>query len=595
MTSLAYSFRRFPRLAVAFAVCIASLLGVAAHAQTVPTFSQIIVFGDSLSDTGNIRHRINDATNGALSYPSGTYNYSDGRFTNSSDTDPASKLYTGVWHEQLAREFLNMQEASNSEDGGTNYAFGGATTKDGTTDRTVINNPTPFGGGELTVTIDNMGKQVSDYLAARAIDPSALYIVWGGGNDLFDDDSDSSVTATAARASMLVSRLASAGAKYILVENVPPLGTIPKYSGDTAKINSLDNAALKYRAELDSDLNATVSMLAAQSLTPTIYRHDAWRGTVEIYVNPAADGFVDVRNSSQGKSEVDPDQYLYWDDIHPTTAGHYQIAKGANKTLTTAPPVPGKALNLSTRASVAAGENVAIVGFIVTGDVSKNVVLRGLGPSLANRGVNGPLADPTLELRDAAGNVVASNDNWKDTQMAEIAATGIAPKSDLESAIVKTLAPGKYTAALAGKGGAAGVGLVEVYDNDNTASTLANLSTRGFVGTGENAMIGGLIIGSGDSPLVVVRALGPSLSSAGVANPLLDPTIELHDSNGALIASNDNWRDGQPQAARATTLNPTEDSEAVIAAILAPGNYTAVVQGAGGTTGIGLVEAYRIP
>ena len=189
-----------------------------------------------------------------------------------------------------------------------------------------------------------------------------------------------------------------------------------------------------------------------------------------------------------------------------------------------------------------------------------------------------------------------TNDNWKDSQAAEIMATGIPPQNDLESAIVATLAPGHYTAVLAGKNGTTGNGLAEVYDLEpGTSSTLANLSTRGFVGTGDNAMIGGLIIGNGDNPIVVLRAIGPTLSSSGIVNPLLDPTIELHDGNGAVIGFNDDWKDGQIQAVFATQLNPTDDRESAIVAFLAPGNYTAVVRGKGDTTGVALVEAYRVP
>jgi hypothetical protein len=178
----------------------------------------------------------------------------------------------------------------------------------------------------------------------------------------------------------------------------------------------------------------------------------------------------------------------------------------------------------------------------------------------------------------------------------EIAATGIPPQNDAESAIVETLAPGKYTAVLAGKNGGTGVGLVEVYDADNNTSTLANLSTRGFVGTGEDVMIGGFIVNSGDDALTIIRAIGPSLSSAGVSNPLADPLVELHDANGALLRRNDNWQDiqAEAQATRATTLQPGNDKESAVTAFLPSGNYTAVVRGVNDSTGVALVEAYRI-
>jgi hypothetical protein len=176
-------------------------------------------------------------------------------------------------------------------------------------------------------------------------------------------------------------------------------------------------------------------------------------------------------------------------------------------------------------------------------------------------------------------------------------ATGLAPQNNLESAIVATLPAGHFTAVLTGNTGMTGNGLVEIYDLESgSAATLANLSTRGFVGAGDDAMIAGVIIGNGDSPIVMLRALGPTLSNAGIANPLLDPTVELHNNNGALIGFNDNWKEGQIQAVNATVLAPTYDAEAAIAApFLTPGDYTAVVRGKDNTTGVALVEVYRVP
>ena len=189
-----------------------------------------------------------------------------------------------------------------------------------------------------------------------------------------------------------------------------------------------------------------------------------------------------------------------------------------------------------------------------------------------------------------------TNDNWRDSQEMEIMATGIPPQNDLESAIVATLPPGHYTAALTGKNETTGNGLVEVYDLESgTSSTLANLSTRGFVGAGDNVMIGSLIIGNGASPIVVLRAIGPSLSSSGIVDPLLDPTIELHDGNGAVISFNDNWQDSQAAEIQATGLAPGNTKESTIVRTLLSGAYTAIVRGKDGGTGVGLVEAYNIP
>jgi len=592
--------RRLPSLLLARPASLLLLLiglscgGLSVFAQQAePAFSQIIVFGDSLSDTGNVRDRTNSATGGTVNYPSGIFNYSDGRFTNSSNTIPSSITYAGVWHEQLARTFLHLPAASNSLGGGTDYAFGGATTANGTRQVAVISVP-PF--GDVTITIDDMGKQMDDYLAAHMIDPAALYIVWGGANDLFQDDSAATVTATAARATALVRRLATAGAQYIMVPNLPPLGTAPTFSSDPAQIQSQNVASANYRLELNADLTASLRAIAPHGITPTVYRLDLWTNTIRILTYPGNYGFTDTRTSAKDHPSVNPDHSLFWDGVHPTTAGHYWTAKAANDTLTIPFTPPAKALNIATRVFVDTGERVSIAGFIVTGDVPKRVIVRGIGPSLATSGVPTPLADPTLTLFDESGNMLMNNDNWQDSQAAEITATGIPPPNALESAIVATLGPGRYTAVLAGKNATTGNGLAEVYDLEpDTNSTLANLSTRGFVGAGDNVMIGGLIVGSGDNPIVVVRAIGPSLANSGIGGPLLDPTIELHDGNGAVVGLNDNWKDGQLQAVQATQLAPTDDRESTIVAFLAPGNYTAVVRGKDSTTGVALVEAYRVP
>jgi phospholipase/lecithinase/hemolysin len=583
----------FARLGLLATVAYLSLISIPAFAQQgAPAFSQIVVFGDSLSDTGNVRARTSAKSNGAIDYPSHTFNYDNGRFTNDGGTDPASHTYLGVWHEQLARSFLGLTAASNSLGGGLNYAFGGATTMDGT-HQEVENTPL----GDITITIDDMGKQMDDYLASHVIDPNALYIVWGGSNDLRNDDSASNVTAAAARATALVSRLANAGAQYIMVPNVAPLGDVPRYADDPATIAAKNKAAANYRVEIDADLTALQGTLASQSPKPTIYRVDVWADTVRIFSNGPRFGFTNITKPSQG-SDGNPDQYVFWDDKHPTTAAHFRIAKTAFDAVVNPPPSPSKPQNISTRVFVDTGERVSVAGFIITGDIAKKVIIRGIGPSLAASGVPGPLADPTLTLFDQSGNVEMTNDDWKNSpDAAEIMSSGLAPTDDHESAILATLAPGQYTARLAGKNNGTGNGVVEVYDlAPGTSATLANLSTRGFVGTGDNVMIGGVIIGNGESPIMVFRALGPSLASFGIANPLLDPTLQLYDSNGSQIASDDDWATPQLQAVRAVNLAPSDTREsAIVHAFLSPGQYTAVVRGKNNSTGVALVEAYRVP
>lgn len=257
---------------------------------------------------------------------------------------------------------------------------------------------------------------------------------------------------------------------------------------------------------------------------------------------------------------------------------------------------PSQFLNLSTRLRVQTGDKVLIGGFIVTGNTSKKVILRAIGPSLGPFGIADALANPVLELHAADGSLITSNDDWKSTQQTEIEATGLAPQNDLESAIVATLAPAAYTAIVSGQN-ASGVVLVEVYDLDTAADAeLANLSTRGFVETGDNIMIGGFILGNGTGVSdVVIRALGPSLTPFGVADALADPTLEIRDANGALLATNDNWKDTQQSEIAATGLAPPDDLESAILRTFAPGAYTALVAGQNGNTGVALVELYRLP
>lgn len=571
---------------------VATVLAATSGFGQAPAFSRVILFGDSLSDTGNVRQRTNDKSGGFIDYPSHTFNYDNGRFTNDFDTDPPAHLYDGVWHEQLAKTFLGIPAAStNSLAGGFNYAFGGALTTDGTHEEV---QETPL--GDVSITIDDMGKQMDDYFAAHLIDPAALYIVWGGNNDIRNDDSAASVTATAGRVANLVSRLATAGAQYILVPNLVPLGNIPRYAG-TPKGITANHAAAQYRDELADALNALKVTLAGQGFTPKIYQVDEWADAVRVYSNGPRYGFTNINTPAQDNSSANPDQYIFWDDVHPTTAGHYRLALTAYNAIINPPPAPAKAVNISTRMFVDTGERVSIAGFIVTGDITKKVLIRGIGPSLSNAGVPTPLANPTVTLFDGSGNVVATNDDWKNSPDApEITSSGLAPSNDLESALIATLAPGQYTAQLAGNNGGIGNGVIEVYDlASNVSSVISNLSTRGYVGAGDNVMIAGVIIGSGDSPIMVFRALGPSLSGFGISNPLLDPTLELYDVNGNLIANNDDWATPQFQAVNATNLAPPNMKEsAIVSAFLNPGNYTTVVRGKNNTTGVALVEAYRV-
>lgn len=254
------------------------------------------------------------------------------------------------------------------------------------------------------------------------------------------------------------------------------------------------------------------------------------------------------------------------------------------------PSSPATFANISTRLKVETGDNALIGGFIVTGTAAKRVILRAIGPSLT---VPGALANPRLELYNGAGQSVAANDNWQDApNRQEIIDSALQPSHDLESAILTSVAPGNHTAIVRGVNDSVGVALVEVYDLEAGAgSRLGNISTRGFVQTGDNVLIGGVILAGQDARRVIVRAIGPSLPLSGA---LADPTLELRDASGTLLDSNDNWRTTQETEIIGTGLPPSHNSESAIVRTLPPAQYTAIVRGQNAATGIALVEAYAL-
>ena len=239
------------------------------------------------------------------------------------------------------------------------------------------------------------------------------------------------------------------------------------------------------------------------------------------------------------------------------------------------------------------GDSVLIGGFIVTGDATKEVVIRALGPSLAGAGVPKILRNPEVELYDSSGTLIEQNSDWTSLPAGSVP-TELQPSDPLEAAIVANLSAGDYTAVVRGEDGTTGVALCELYDLSPNASSVRNISTRGEVGLTDNVMIGGFIIGGSAPTKVLVRAIGPSLVSAGVSGVLADPVLELHDGSGSLIFRNDNWRDDQEQQIIDTTIPPLDDKESAIVATLPPGAYTAIVRGANDTTGVALVEVYSL-
>ena len=306
-----------------------------------------------------------------------------------------------------------------------------------------------------------------------------------------------------------------------------------------------------------------------------VYLFDATQNTVQLPVSSVGSGTERNVFGSNTQGPV---------GLYGTSSENIIALEGASTS---------RVLNISTRMRVENGDNALIAGFIITGQAPKKVIVRALGTSL---GIAGALSDPTLSLNTGAETL--TNDDWRTQQEQAIISSGVPPTSNLESAIVATLEPGAYTAVMRGKNNSTGIGLLEVYDLEATAPVeLANISTRGLVQTGESVMIAGFIVGAGTTDTrVVVRALGPSLTQSGVANPLPDPTLQLVDGNGAIVQQNDDWQADTADAAELTTVGiaPTNSAEAALVAAVPPGAYTAVVADKNGRSGTGLVEVYSV-
>lgn len=367
-------------------------------------------------------------------------------------------------------------------------------------------------------------------------------------------------------------------------------GVTPNDAGDADGIQNYPvltsavfaNATVRITGSLNSTANTTfrIELFGNDKADPSDY------GQGQYYL-----GFANVTTDANGNASFDISV--------PAPASVRTIsstATGPAGTSEFSASIFAKLLNISTRAQVGTDDNIAIAGFIITGTDTKKVLVRGIGPSIKVGGapVAGRLADPVLDLWDSSNTRLAQNDNWKDSQQAQIEATGLAPTDNKESAVLISLAPGAYTAQLSGRNSGTGIGLVEVYDLTQVGSRLANISTRSLVGTNDNVMIAGCIVApnTGRSSRVLVRGIGPSLS--GISNRLSDPVIELHDANGLLLASNDDWKTNQAEA-EATKIPPTDDRESALVADLLPNNYTVVLRGKDNFTGVAVVEVYRLP
>jgi len=274
---------------------------------------------------------------------------------------------------------------------------------------------------------------------------------------------------------------------------------------------------------------------------------------------------------------------------------------------TPSPTPPRRRLaNISTRVNVQGGQSDGIAGFIKRTNQPKKVLIRAVGPSLKVNGapLAGALADPILKVFDGNGVQIATNDSWRSNQQAEITATGLAPVNDKEPVVILNLtgaaSRNNYSAVMSAAAGAQGIGVIEVYDLDaESFADLGNVATRGLVGSGSNVLIGGIIVRddtfTNQSQNFLMRGIGPSLTGAGITNPLPDPSIELRDAQGGLIAANDNWGSGPDAGALSVSgLAPANPKESALLRTLAPGLYSVILQGADGNGGVGTVEIFNL-
>ena len=309
-----------PRVRVLFSAFLLALTATLAGAQT---YTSVVIFGDSLSDTGNVKHLTQAQFFIPIPGP-GLSNYTLGRFTDGGDTLPMAKLYTGVWIEQLAASLANKPAIKNSLDGGTNYAYGYATTGTGTS---VLNLTTG-----ISVTVNNMGQQVADYLATKpAISNKTLYVVWGGANDLLSATTPAAISAAATQEISVVQTLIAAGATDFIVPNLPPLGLIPRLNMNVAAAAQATAAATAFNQVLAAGLGGLPAANTGKTLH--LYPLDVFTLLNNVVANPAANGLTNVTASSQGQITVNPDTFLFWDDLHPTTTGHHLISVAASTTI----------------------------------------------------------------------------------------------------------------------------------------------------------------------------------------------------------------------------------------------------------------------
>jgi phospholipase/lecithinase/hemolysin len=316
-----------PRLVLsifaALLICFSPVAGHAQDARHAPDYKTIVVFGDSLSDTGNVAD-LSEAKYG-VRIPGPYADYTDGRFTDGADTEPAAEKYFGVWIEQYAASLPAKPQIKASLDGGTDYAYGFAFTGGGTS---VFS----FGpSDELSVNVNNIGQQITDYLQTHPkITDKTLFVVWGGANDILNAASEDDIIDAGINQTLNIQRLIDAGATQFIIPNLPPLGLVPRLNGSpTTSIPATEGAEL-YNEVLAGGIDLLHDLYHHRHLQ--LAQLDVYALFNKIIAAPSKYSLVDVTDSSQGEA-VDPDTYLFWDGLHPTTHGHNILADTAGKIL----------------------------------------------------------------------------------------------------------------------------------------------------------------------------------------------------------------------------------------------------------------------